>query len=258
MQLMASRPLIMAMCTLLLGSAAPWLRAQGSAAASSAGIYSCTDDQGRRITADRPIPSCTAKEQRVLNKDGSLKTVFPPILTAEERAEKEAHERKLAEARATQADAVRRDRNLLARYPNEAPHRKAREAALDTVRAAIKTTEMRLQDLAAERKPLLAEAEFYVGKALAGEAARPARRQRRVDLRAARSRRQPGSRAGACDASVRRRTRAPEAAVGRRRAGLVRAAVGTARRHAHAGGVERVEPQDLEPALRRAGHRACA
>ena len=90
MQLTASRPLIMAMCTLLLGSAAPWLHAQGSAAAaSSAGIYSCTDDQGRRITADRPIPSCTAKEQRVLNKDGSLKTVFPPILTTEERAEKE-------------------------------------------------------------------------------------------------------------------------------------------------------------------------
>lgn len=167
MLLMASRPLMMAMCVLLLGGAAPWLHAQGSAAAaSSAGIYSCTDDQGRRITADRPIPSCTAKEQRVLNKDGSLKAVFPPILTAEERAEREAHERKQAEARATQADAVRRDRNLLARYPNEAPHRKAREAALDTVRAAIKTTELRLQDLAAERKPLLAEAEFYVGKPL--------------------------------------------------------------------------------------------
>jgi len=166
MQVMASRPLIMAMCALLLGGAPPWLRAQSSAAASSAGIYSCTDDQGRRITADRPIPSCTAKEQRVLNKDGSLKAVFPPILTTEERAEKETKERKLAEARATQADAVRRDRNLLVRYPNEVPHRKAREAALDTVRAAIKTTEMRLQSLAEERKPLLAEAEFYVGKAL--------------------------------------------------------------------------------------------
>ena len=61
---------------------------------------------------------------------------------------------------------MRRDRNLLARYPNEAPHRKAREAALDTVRAAMKATELRLRDLAAERKPLLAEAEFYEGKPL--------------------------------------------------------------------------------------------
>jgi Domain of unknown function (DUF4124) len=166
MHLTAVWPLSLA-TLLLLGSAAPCLRAQGSAAqASAAGIYTCVDDQGRKITADRPIPSCTAKEQRVLNKDGSLKMVQPPTLTAEERAEKEAHERKLAETRALQADAVRRDRNLLARYPTETPHRKAREAALDTVRAAMKTTEKRLSELEAERKPLLSEAEFYQGKVL--------------------------------------------------------------------------------------------
>jgi hypothetical protein len=166
MHVTAARPLLLA-TWLLLGSASPWLRAQGnSMPASAAGIYACIDDQGRKITSDRPIPSCTAKEQRVLNKDGSLKAVYPPILTVEEHAEKEAQERKMAEQRAAQADAVRRDRNLLARYPNEAPHRKAREAALDNVRAAMRTTEMRLHDLAAERQPLLAEAEFYSGKPL--------------------------------------------------------------------------------------------
>ena len=174
MPLTARRPLLL----LLLPLAAGWttLRAQPSAPpASAAGIYTCTDDQGRKITADRPIPSCTAKEQRVLNKDGSLKAVFPPILTAEERALKEAQDRKVAEARAAHADAVRRDRNLLQRYPNEAPHRKAREAALDTVRAAMKATEARLQALEAERKPLLAEAEFYIGKPL------PARLRNQLD-----------------------------------------------------------------------------
>lgn len=165
MRLSAGRPLYLTLLLLLAG-AAPALQAQSSPAASSAGIYSCIDDQGRKITSDRPIPSCTAKEQRILNKDGSLKAVYPPTLTVEERAEKEAAERKVAETRAAHADAVRRDRNLLARYPNEAPHRKAREAALDTVRVAIKASEKRLQDLANERKPLLAEAEFYVGKPL--------------------------------------------------------------------------------------------
>jgi len=166
MQLTAFRPLSLA-TLLLLGSAAPWLQAQGTTAPASAdAIFTCIDDQGRRITADRPIPSCAAKEQRVLNKDGSLRLVHPPTLTAEERAEKEAHERKLAELRATQADAVRRDRTLLARYPTEAPHRKAREAALDTVRMAMQTTERRVRELAAERKPLLSEAEFYQGKPL--------------------------------------------------------------------------------------------
>ncbi len=130
------------------------------------GIYTCVDDKGKRITSDRPIPECTAKEQRVLNKDGSLKAVHPPTLTADERSEKEAKEKKEAEARAAQADAVRRDRNLKARYPSEESHAKAREAALDSVRLAIKNSEQRLKDLTAERKPLLDEAEFYVGKPL--------------------------------------------------------------------------------------------
>lgn len=131
-----------------------------------AGIYTCIDDKGRRLTADRPIAECSGKEQQVLNRDGSLKTIHPPTLTAEERAEKEARERAAAEARAAAADAVRRDRNLMARYPTEAAHNRAREAALDTVRLAMKATEIRLRELAAERKPLRDEAEFYQGKPL--------------------------------------------------------------------------------------------
>jgi hypothetical protein len=131
-----------------------------------AGIYTCVDDKGRKLTADRPIAECTAREQRLLNNDGSVRRVQPPTLTAEERAEKEARDRAAEEARAAQADAVRRDRNLTARYPTEAAHNRGREAALDTVRLAIRSTELRLRDLAAERKPLMAEAEFYVGKNL--------------------------------------------------------------------------------------------
>jgi hypothetical protein len=166
MRVMACQPLSLA-TLLLLGSATPWLRAQGNPApANAAVIYTCVDDHGRTITSDRPIGACTAKEQRVLNKDGSLKAIYPPSLTADERAEKESRERKLAEARAAQSDAVRRDRNLMARYPSEAPHRRAREAALDTVRSAMKATEARLRELAVERQPLLAEAEFYKGKPL--------------------------------------------------------------------------------------------
>lgn len=134
--------------------------------ASGTGIYTCIDDRGRRLTSDRPIPECTSREQRILNKDGSLRGVQPPTLTAEERAVIEARERRAAEVRQAQAEAVRRDRNLVARYPSEAAHRKAREAALDTVRLALKASEQRLKDLAAERKPLLDEAEFYAGKAL--------------------------------------------------------------------------------------------
>ncbi len=130
------------------------------------GIYTCIDDKGRRHTSDRPIPECLAKEQRVLNRDGSVRQVLAPTLTAEEQAAREARERAAAQVRAAQADAVRRDRNLLVRYPNEMAHAKAREAALDTVRLAIKATEQRLKELGAARKPLLQDSEFYIGKPL--------------------------------------------------------------------------------------------
>ncbi len=156
-------------CCLLaaaLAGGAGAVRAQAPARPPATAIYTCIDDKGRRLTADRPIAECAAKEQQVLNRDGSLRMVLPPTLTADERAEKEARERAEKEARAAAADAVRRDRNLMARFPNEEAHRRAREAALDTVRLAIKTTEQRLRTLAAERKPLQDEAEFYQGRTL--------------------------------------------------------------------------------------------
>ena len=142
-----------------------WALAQPAGPGPGA-IYTCVDDRGRRLTADRPIPECLAKEQRVLNRDGSLRTIHPPTLTAEERAVVEARKRREAEARAAQQEAVRRDRTLMLRFPDEAAHAKARGDALDTVRLAITTSEKRLQSLAQERRPLLAEAEFYAGKPL--------------------------------------------------------------------------------------------
>lgn len=134
--------------------------------ASAGGIYTCTNDQGRKLTSDRPIADCLHKEQLLLNRDGSVRSVIPPTYTAEERAEREARERRAAEARAAQLDAQRRDRNLMARYPNEAAHGKAREQAMETLRSAIAATERRLKELAAERVPLTNEAEFYQGKPL--------------------------------------------------------------------------------------------
>jgi hypothetical protein len=140
----------------------------GAAAAQPAktpdGIYTCVDSKGRRLTADRPIPDCAHKEQQMLNRDGSVRKVVPPTLTAEERTQQEARERVAAEARAAQADAVRRDRNLLARFPNEAAHNRAREAAADTVRLAMKATELRIRELQNERKPMRDEAEFYANR----------------------------------------------------------------------------------------------
>lgn len=154
-------------CTVLACAAAsPWSMQAHAQAHPAGGIYTCVDDKGRRLTADRPIAECIGKEQQVLNRDGSVRSRVPPTLTAEERAEKDAQDRAAAEARIAAADSARRDRNLMARYPTEAAHNRAREAALDTVRLAIKATELRLRELATERRPLRDEAEFYQGKPL--------------------------------------------------------------------------------------------
>ena len=164
-------------CQALLACVAACIAAwaPSALAADGPGIYTCTDAQGRRLTSDRPIAECAARDQRQLNKDGSLRRVVPPAMSPEERAEREAAERRLALQKSAQLDAVRRDRNLIGRYPDEAAHRKARQAALDTVRAAIKTTELRVKELATERKPLLDETEFYKGRQL------PARLKQQLD-----------------------------------------------------------------------------
>ena len=138
----------------------------GAGAASAATIYSCVDANNKRLTSDRPIPECTAREQRMLNADGSTKKVVPPTMTADERVEAEARERERAARRAAEVDAVRRDRNLRLRYPNEAAHQKARVAALDDFKRTLQLSQKRLEALAAEKKPLLEEAEFYVGRAM--------------------------------------------------------------------------------------------
>lgn len=156
----------LALSGLLLAGLGTGAWAQSAAPAATGQVYTCVDDRGRRLTSDRPIPECLAKEQRILNRDGSLRAVVPPTLTAEERAEQEARERKAHELRLAQAEIQRRDRFLLQRYPNEAAHQAARVAALDTVKVAMRVSEGRLKALAAERKPLTDESEFYKGKPL--------------------------------------------------------------------------------------------
>lgn len=129
-------------------------------------IFTCNSNSGKRLTSDRPIAECLDREQRVLNRDGSLRMIMPPSLTSDERAALEEGERRKVQERAARQDAIRRDRNLLQRFPNEEAHARAREAALDPVRTSVRASEQRLVELEKERKPLIAETEFYEGKPL--------------------------------------------------------------------------------------------
>jgi len=161
----------------LLAAALLWACAVTSvnAAPTATQVFTCVDATGRTLTSDRLIGACMDREQRVLARDGTLVRIVPPSMTADERAEKEARDRRLAAEKEAKADAVRRDRALMQRYPNQDAHQKAREAALEDVRAAMRTSERRQRELALERKPLLDEAEFYKGRPL------PAKLQQQLD-----------------------------------------------------------------------------
>lgn len=138
-------------------------------------IYSCISADGRRLTSDRPIPECAAREQRLHRSDGSVKAQVPPAMSPEEAAAAELRERQRQAERAALADATRFDRNLLARYPRQAQHDLARQASLDAIVTATQNSERRIADLKAERKKLDDEAEFYIGQSL------PPKLKRQID-----------------------------------------------------------------------------
>lgn len=173
---------------LCLGAAAPALAQQ-----SSGQVFTCKGPSGRTLTSDRLIGECMDREQRVLARDGTLLRIVPPSLTADERAEKDAREQRAAAEAKAKADAVKRDRNLMQRYPNAEAHLKVREAALADLRTSMQLSEKRQAELAIERKPLQDEAEFYKGKALpaklrqqldANEAATSAQRDAQTNQKA--------------------------------------------------------------------------
>ena len=85
-----------------------------------------SDAKGRRLTADRPIAECIDREQKKLSPSGTVKAKIGPALTAQERAAEEAKAQKAMDERRRLADEKKRDRALLARYPDQASHDKER------------------------------------------------------------------------------------------------------------------------------------
>jgi hypothetical protein len=124
-------------------------------------IYACVDAKGRHITADRPITECVDREQKQLNPSGTIKRKIGPSLTAEERAAEEEKAQQALEERNRLAEERRRERALLVRYPDRSAHDKERLAAIALTDDAIIAARKSLDELAAARKRLETELEFY-------------------------------------------------------------------------------------------------
>lgn len=150
----------------LLATTAVVLAATGASAWAQAspiigGVYTCVDAKGRRLTADRPIPECTDREQKVLNPSGTVKAKVGPTLTAQERADLELKEKREIEERTRTADEKRRDRALLTRYPNKTVHDQERQEALAQIAVVIHAAKTRLDELTKQRVAIDEEMEFY-------------------------------------------------------------------------------------------------
>ncbi len=129
--------------------------------APAGGIYACVDARGRNLTSDRPIPECLDREQRELNPSGSTRRRIEPSYTAHELAEREQRAREAAQRDLRRAEERRRERALLLRYPSAEAHQRARDDALAQIDALIQLARKRLDELAAQRRPIDDELEFY-------------------------------------------------------------------------------------------------
>lgn len=124
-------------------------------------IYTCVDAQGRRLSSDRPLMECMDRDQRELNPNGSLRRIVKPPPTLLEQAELEEKARREREARHRQSEESRRQRALLARYPDPAILDQEREAAIGTIDQMIEAASQRRASLAEVRTRLDREREGY-------------------------------------------------------------------------------------------------
>lgn len=146
---------------LLATAAAAPLPAAAQPAVPGASIYVCVDAQGRRITSDRPIPECLNKEQRELGPSGALRRTIAPTPTGLEKAAEEERRKREAAQRAQAEEELRRERLLVARYPNQAAHDAERTAALRRTEEAETFARQRLAQLQQQKKDIEAAMATY-------------------------------------------------------------------------------------------------
>lgn len=114
------------------------------------GYYVCKDANNRTITSDTPPPECANREIREHGRDGTLRRVIEPPLTAEQRQQREEQAKIKADEEAVRAAAKRRDTVLMQTYRNEEALEQARQRALGDSLAVLKVDQERMNDLKKE------------------------------------------------------------------------------------------------------------
>jgi hypothetical protein len=124
-------------------------------------FFSCTDDRGRQISADRPIAECADRNQNELGAAGTVRKVRGPTLTVIERNALDEKEKIAADANARVNEEKRLSRALLLRYPTRAVHDKERGLALTSLAEKNQALQKNISTLNEQREKLDKEFEFY-------------------------------------------------------------------------------------------------
>ncbi|MBD7959673.1 DUF4124 domain-containing protein [Comamonas avium] len=127
----------------------------------AAGIYTCVDASGLRITADRPIAQCADREQRVLGPTGIERSRVGPAMSEVEMSQRLEQRRNELQMQQRVQEQRRRDAVLLTRYPRRESHDVARRDALIQVQEQKVLAQARMQELVQEKRKLQQELEFY-------------------------------------------------------------------------------------------------
>lgn len=130
--------------------------------------YRCVTKGGRKYYGSTIPPQCTGEQVEALSAQGMVLFRIERPLTPEERAAKQAEEKKAGEAEAAQRDAQkqaetqsRRDRALLQTYTDEEDIERVRQRALASNRQAAEQVEARIAQLEQRQEQLAKEAEKY-------------------------------------------------------------------------------------------------
>jgi chromosome segregation ATPase len=135
-----------------------------ASAGAQAAVFVCTAPDGRKITSDRVPTECGNNPIRELRPDGSVRRVIEPPLTAEQRAERAAQQRREQQEHDRRLSQVRRDRALLETYADEKEIIAARDEMLAAREKVIEKSHERLAQLKKDRRKLEDETEFYVNR----------------------------------------------------------------------------------------------
>lgn len=130
--------------------------------------YRCVTKAGRKYYGSTVPPQCTGELVEALSAQGTVLFRIDPPLTPEQKAAKEAEEKRQAEAEAAKREAerqaemqARRDRALLQTYAGEQDIEVARGRALANNRAAAAQVEARIRQLRQRQDQLAKEAAKY-------------------------------------------------------------------------------------------------